>query len=371
MKIIILTKFTDGKPPVSLYLCKNRFQVYACTLYNYLLTKENMEVSFDQLPLKGKTIINNHSLVNYKITRGDHAIIIDDRGFKSRSSRFKEKLKECIRGSVTSIGVSTVYYGNEDNYFYMDCCSPVRQNCTYINWLNDDINFIPNKDVGIIRILIQKPENNLHNKLNNYHDVIKKIKKFIDVNQDNVNIDVGILGNRFYENLLTEEIIIFDNCQEKYNIMRQTDIYIITSDAFDRELLYEFGLSNTLIVTNKNLIDGQIIDDYDTVYYNKTIPWSQIIESLNNVKSRERIINKQKSIDVIYQYFESYTDFKDVDKIIEENKINNSKYYKARKAYIEAKQKLNKIEPIDPNDKKPVERERGRRLVQSRLRLSS
>jgi hypothetical protein len=397
MKIVILTKFSNGKPPISLNMCQNKFQVYTYLLYKYLNRKDNVEIVFNILPLRGKGITNNHSLSKYNIHKGDHVIVVDDRGFKSRNKKFKEKLREHISGAITSIGISSVYFGGEDKFFYMDNCSLKRNNTECIGWLCDEDDFIPNQEIGLIKILVQKPENNIHGRLDYYHDVLDNITKFIDANQNNIEVDVGILGNKFYENLKTGETIIFKNYAEKYDIMRQTDIYFITSDAFNREILYEFGLSNTLIVTNKNMINDSIIKYFDIVYYKKNIPWSTIIESINNIKSRNKIINDnctaKKSIDIIYQYFDSYNNFKDITKVIDENKVKNSKFYRTRKAYKEKLDKEKKLKDelvknnkstnmgiIDNNDKstknkiskeKPkVERESGLRLVQSRLRLN-
>jgi len=377
--------------PLTLENCKTRFQLCAYLIYKYLILKDDVEIIFDQLPPKGKTITHRHYMNTYKMEKGDHVIVVDNKGFHDRSTTFNNKLKENIKGAIVSVNISNVYYCGEDMMFFMDNCCNLRKNTICINWLCDSEELYPTKNENSIRILVQQPKNNTIKSFKKYQEMVNKIIKFKSANKEHINIEVGCYANNHYRDLSTNEITQLDNYEMRYDIFRKTDIYFIMSNCFDRDILYSLGLCNVLFVSHESFINPKIIDDFDIIFYkNIQISWEKIISKLNNVKSREKVINSglncKTSIDKIFNYVSLYTKFRDPDQVKEDNKIKSSKLYASQKRYErELKNLTKRIEASVPaskktdqksnenkeTNKKPVEREKGKRLIQSKLRFTT
>ena len=363
MKIIILTYYYDRMPPLSLEYCKNKFQLHAYSIYKYITSNTNNEVCFNKLPPKGISLIHNYYINTYKLDNADHVIIVDEGSLYSRTSKLKNKLREFIKGAIVSVDSSNVYYGGEDMLFFMDTCSGSRKNTKCINWLCDGEELYSDKNENTIKILIQKPNNNINKRLDVYNKILTNIIQFKEANKGQIDVEIGNLSNNHYENLSTNEIIPIDNYEKKYNILRNTDIYFIISNAFDRELIYELGLCNVLFITNKNLINNKIINNFDFIFYeNLSISWREIINRLNKVRSRYKLINSgfdcATGINKILKYLESYElkdTFKDTFKDTSKIKKTNDKLTS------------NINEPSIKT--KSVERHSGSRMIQSKLRL--
>ena len=296
MKIVILVDYCDSSPPVSLENCKNRFQLYAYMLYKHI-KDSYAEITFNHI---GSPCVNN----------ADHTIIIGD---NSHRPDF---------GKVMTLGISNVSHQGEDMMFYMDNCCNDRTNTIYIGWLNDPTELYPDKD-DTLHVLIQNPykECKLYDKIVNTMTKVKNKHK----------ITVGILSNNYYRNLNTNSITVLDNYKVRYEIIRKSHVYILTSNMFDRELLYNFAMCNTLIVTNDTFISPKILNDVDCLFYDDDISWKDIVSRVKHINSRERIIKLKTAEHAITKMVGFMEPFDDSERSSESNDVIIHKIKKDRR----------------------------------------
>lgn len=294
MKILILVDHCISSPPISLENCKNRFQLYAYMLYKYI---KDDTILFKNLN------IHNDDIINQNI---DHIIIIGEKAYKP-------EYKKNIKGIVVTLNVSNITYQGEDILFYMDNCCNNRNNTTLLNWLNDPEELYPIKD-DKINVIIQKP----NKECQLYEKIINTMTK---VKNKHHNIKLGILSNNYYKDLSSNSITILDNYKTRFDIIKSTNVYIITSDMFDRELLYNFAFCNTLIVTNDIFINPKILNDIDCIFYENEISWKNIINGLKHVNSRHRLMEYKTAINAITKMTQFLEPFDDTETTETENDI--------------------------------------------------
>ena len=255
MKIIlVLDNYNETISLSSLYDCKNRYQLYAYLLYKYL-NQQNILVIF-----------KNDNMV---IHDDDHFIIIG-------SSRLKDRMN-CK--TVTRLDISNLHhYQNENTMFYMDNFCRPRDDTKLIGWLCDSDNLYPDTSDKLLRIVMQDRNDEII-------DGIIGIREIYDV-------EIGIMTNNYYEDITTGSVTILDNYESRYDIIRKTDVYVITSNIFDRELLYNFAMCDTVLVLDDRFINAKIDKDFDFVCYDKDdgVLWDQVMDKLVGFKSRDKIM---------------------------------------------------------------------------------
>lgn len=349
--------------PTNLSDCQTKTQLFAYYLYKYLSLKNDIDIILYRAPTKGKSISHNRLYSNLKMQNADHIILIQNKGFYGRNKKFKACLSKFITGSMFSLTQNNFYLGNEDMLFYVNRLGlKFRNNTTCIGWASDCNKLIPNQDSDSINILIG----------NNNNKIMENVKNFINKNNDYIDIILSEYTHNNYDGN-----IILRNYEDRYDILKKADIYIITTQCCDYNLIFDLAMLNCVIISPNDYLHREVAELLDVITYTNDIPWEIVIDRLNTVNTRQKLIKLgytwENAINIIYNNLNDYKinnkqidnidNIDNINKIYDGDKINNNRS-NPNKIYDSDKINKNRSTP-----NKIFDRNDSPAFFQSKLRL--
>jgi hypothetical protein len=291
IKILILTTFNVNIKSLEIKNCENRFQIYSYFIVKYLSQIENVEVLVHRCCRKGKA-----SIQNIKVPEADHAILVEDGGFRLRPINYVSQLRKYIKGTITSIGLTGVYLGSEDMLFYF--YGTLRKNKTYyLDCIYDEDLYSYKKKDGTLNILF-----NDHCKvpdITRRHEDKTKIlmKKLFLFSKKNSSFGINIKKlNKYSINTYNNDGKIIKSVNltllDLHEEIGNTHIFFVGHKNMDPLLLSEIAFSNVVICAPDNIVNARTVKGFDIITFTNTIPWNIIFNKINKIDKRKQIINK-------------------------------------------------------------------------------
>lgn len=394
MKILLLTSYPTSQL-FELNKCKNRYQVYGLSIYNYFKNYDNVELILSTVCPPGRTAQYNSTINKLKLPEVDHTILVAERGFKARNSGYIQKIREITRGKIISIGASGIHKGGEDEIFYLrkgitdsPCCLdfPVdeeiicpKQTKHYLTILISEYScsYIPyfvQKDTDKKKCydrqyLSKEYVDLIKNHQDQTVDILKNVKEFtVKNNEENLILvkQFDRTGVHIFDNVSqTDRHVDIKDMDHYYQEIMNTNIFFVTNKNVDPILLYELGMANVIIVAPINLINKKVVDDLEIIEYQHKIPWSSVFEKLDHCNVRDKLIQNghtwRIAVDQIYGMLSNNRELKDLVPIeVKKKRIATQKklIYRAPKTQWEVKhEKLMEEKKIkeeeDNKNKKP------------------
>jgi hypothetical protein len=323
MELLLLTTFPIEDQNLILENCKELYHIYTFFIVKYI------NRNYPKVNITLKSIPNFK--VGYEKTYEkffldntyDHIIVIDNRGIKRRHFIFFSKLKEKVKGIITTISDNMNVKGNEDVLFF---CIPHTRKRTersrYIGWACDKELLTPKQDSNTIQILIDhiyygKETSGIYNM-----DLTITISEQIWRQVKELNIGKKIIVKRFCNGgveTLTEENYNKVNkyqqnnglsYQEVIDLYNTTDIFFVTHPESMGLVVLECAMAGALIVSPEGYIKNELLHSLYHVSlpfcYNKVnINLKEIINRIDHKKSRKmsEIFNWSNAVDKIMDTF--------------------------------------------------------------------
>ncbi len=371
--ILILTTFPIHNTPLLLKNCRTMFDTVLVYLVKYLSMYDNINIIYGvPIPrIRSSTYLNHLKQVVYPIV--DHCILVDDKGFHSRLPNFLEKLRETTKCTISSIGISNVYYGGEDMLFYFSGSGlKDRPNTCSLGWVSDYDETVTDtitRNYSSLNILFNDYDTVLPGTLSNEDikkkvsvgaTIVRKLQKFkekqsyVDVNLKQVRTD----GFRNFTTNNAGKWQTFGNSNsdsDRHNILSSANIYIIVNSLnIDKFFISELALMNVSIIAPYGLFDASFVKLYEIeTYEGSIIPWHKI--KFNGTNNQQKLVNEgctwKDAVAKIYHMMTSHIITSRECDTRSRSTINCNKKFSLSKTIMECKQYnpqmgINDIRPV-------------------------
>lgn len=319
MKILILTPHskTNNNNKIELFNCTDRYQIYANLLIKYLSQNKDIELIIKPSFRKGKRGDFYQSISNLTYPYVDHIILIDKDGFRSTNPSYISHLRKYVTGAIVSIASDSTQLSSEDMLFYFNPNGlNTRNRTTLLNWIGDDSLMHIKKDYNSLNILISDcchPYDPFTVKKDKTKKIIGDVINFMKKNNNIIDINIS--------QLCYNKIQVYDkngeiketntiNFNDMYNEFSKTHIFFVTNTTVDDVLLSELAFHNVIIVAPKNYTHKKNYINFDIVSYDYFIPWREIMEKINGINTRNKMVDSgctwNKITQKIYDYLIGY-----------------------------------------------------------------
>ncbi len=308
MKVLLLTTYRVNTIPFNIQQCQDRYQLLAYHIYTTLQQDSNIEVILGETPHRGHASVLNRAMLSYEVPTVDHAIIIDDKAFHKRSTMFLKVLRKTVSGSISSIGLSSVYNGGEDILFYFNTIGALhRPNTICLGWSCDpSVMPVHKYDNEIIIILDGIKRGSETKDDDRLFQLTSQLRAFVERHHETLPTTIRrYLGAGIMESGLQQDLSFQE--QERYKIIRlyrefgDAHVFLVTNKNPDYHLLYELAFCNVIIVAPKDYVHHQVVNDLQIVTYDGfDIPWRKVGDRMsthNNHGVRDLLIAKGCTVD--------------------------------------------------------------------------
>jgi len=323
MKILVLTTFPLSKLDLELKHCKRQYHIITYMINKYLNPKSNIELILYECTQQGTSTRYNYLVERENFPLADHAILVDNRGFISRTDKFYELLRPKIKGALCTFSASNVFTGKEDILYYMiPSGKPNKRKCKLINWCCTHELCTPKQDKNKLRILIDHNYYGPHVNMikaditekiteqvcefaKTYTDKEIVVRRFIKGGVETVDINNISKLEKYKQGTG----LSYEQACEEYSY---ADIFIVTHKECMGLSVLESAMAGALVVTPDGYIKSELIHKIHHISYDgEQLPWTDIIQNLDIDKSRNNVIdfNWENAIEKIYETLYNYDEY--------------------------------------------------------------